>query len=142
MMPEPNSHAFEYTDSLEKWFTDEKLGLEFVNIVGQLYIDKSIELILFRSQLIDRSSSVILYKHSYSKTVIGKVLKIKDSLAIARVLLELDLPPARIDIGRLNKEWVEEGANYQDVRAFATDKLRDLIGKKANRHGYQVETGL
>jgi glyceraldehyde 3-phosphate dehydrogenase len=132
MTPEENPHAFEYVDSLDKWKSDEKLGFEFVNILGQLYYDKSIELILFRSQLIDRSASVILYKHSYSKTVIGKVLKIKDSLAIANVLYELDLPPARIDIGRLNKEWTEEGRNYADVKAFVEDKLKDLIGKKVN----------
>lgn len=130
MTSEQNSHAFEYADSLDKWIGDEKMGFEFVNVVGQLYYDKSIELILFRSQLIDRSSSVILYKHSYSKTVIGKILKIKDSLEISKVLLELDLPPARIDIGRLNKEWSEEGSNYPDVKAFVKDKLKDLIGKK------------
>jgi len=130
MIQEPNPHAFEYTDSLDKWISDEKLGFEFVNILGQLYYDKSIELILFRSQLIDRSSSVILYKHSYSKVVIGKVLSIKDSVAIARAMLELDLPPARIDIGRLNKEWTEEGSNYASVKAFVEDKLRDLLGKK------------
>jgi glyceraldehyde 3-phosphate dehydrogenase len=134
MTEKQNSHAFEYADSLDKWIVDEKLGFEFVNIVGQLYYDKSIELILFRSQLIDRSSSVILYKHSYSKTVIGKVLKIKDSVAIGRVLLEMELPPARIDIGRLNNEWTEEGANYPSVRAFVEDKLKDLIGKMVSYH--------
>lgn len=130
MSAEPNSHAFEYTDSLQKWISDEKLGFEFTNVVGQLYYDKSIELILFRSQLIDRSSSVILYKHSYSKTVIGKVLQIRDSLAIAKVLLHLDLPPARIDIGRLNREWTEEGSNYPDVEAFVKDKMKDLLQEK------------
>jgi len=132
MSSEPNAHAFEYSDSLDKWISDEKLGFEFTNVVGQLYYDKSIELILFRSQLIDRSSSVILYKHSYSKVVIGRNLQIRDSLAIARVLLELDLPPARIDIGRLNREWTEEGQNYKDVRAFCEEKLKDLLGKKVH----------
>ena len=132
MTQEPNSHAHEYIDSLDRWKTDEKLGFEFVNLIGQLYYDKSIELILFRSQLIDRSASVILYKHSYSKTVIGKVLKIKDSVAIARALLDLDLPPARIDIGRLNKEWTEDGDSYPHVNAFVQDKLKELTGKKVN----------
>jgi glyceraldehyde 3-phosphate dehydrogenase len=130
MSQKPNSHAHDYAESLDQWIGDEKLGFEFVNLVGQLYYDKSIELILFRSQLIDRSASVILYKHSYSKTVIGKVLKISDSIAIARTLLDLDLPPARIDIGRLTKEWTEENDNYEDVKAFAVDKLKDLLGKE------------
>jgi glyceraldehyde 3-phosphate dehydrogenase len=58
------------------------------------------------------------------------MLNIKDSLAIARVLLELDLPPSRIDIGRLNKEWTEEGQNYPDLKSFTKSKLKDLLGKK------------
>jgi glyceraldehyde 3-phosphate dehydrogenase len=134
-MPEPNemqnsTHFHEYKNSLESWITDEKSGFEFVNLVGQLYYDKSIELIIFRSQLIDRSSSVILKKHSHSLSVIGKELKIQVSVMLARELLTMDLPPARIDIGRLNKEWTEQGPKYPDARVFLQDKLKNLIGKK------------
>ncbi len=125
-----SSHFGEYDSSLENWITDEKSGFEFVNLVGQLYYDKSIELIIFRSQLIDRSSSVILKKHSHSLSVIGKALKIQDSVMIARELLQMDLPPARIDIGKLNEEWSDEKGNYSDVKAFLQDKLKNLVGKK------------
>jgi glyceraldehyde 3-phosphate dehydrogenase len=50
-----------YKESLNKWIEDEKLGFEFVDMLGKLFYEKSIELILFRSQLLDRSSSVILF---------------------------------------------------------------------------------
>lgn len=129
-----NPNSIEYENSLVNWITDEKWGFEFVNLVGQLYYDKSIELIIFRSQLIDRSSSVILKKHAHSLSVIGKELKIQDSVRLARELLNLNLPPARIDIGRLNKEWTEEGSNYMNAKLFLEDKLKDLIGKKVNLH--------
>jgi len=125
-----SSHHHEYTNSLENWITDEKSGFEFVNLVGQLYYDKSIELIIFRSQLIDRSSSVILKKHSHSLSVIGTELKIQVSVFLARELLNMDLPPARIDIGRLNKEWTEEGSQFPDPRSFLNHKLGHLIGRK------------
>ncbi len=118
------------TNSLESWITDEKAGFEFVNIVGQLYYDRSIELIIFRSQLIDRSSSVILKKHFHSLSVIGKALKIQDSVLIGRELLKLNLPPARIDIGQLNYEWTKEGQNFPDVRTFLENKLKGLIGAR------------
>lgn len=129
-----NPNSIEYENSLVNWITDEKWGFEFVNLVGQLYYDKSIELIIFRSQLIDRSSSVILKKHAHSLSVIGKELKIQDSVRLARELLNLNLPPARIDIGRLNKEWTEEGSNYMNAKLFLEDKLKDLIDKKVNFH--------
>jgi glyceraldehyde 3-phosphate dehydrogenase len=136
-MPESNdlknsAHHHEYTNSLENWITDEKYGFEFVNLVGQLYYDKSIELIIFRSQLIDRSASVILKKHSHSLSVIGQELKIKVSVMLARELMKMDLPPARIDIGRLNKEWSEEGNGFSDIKSFLDHKLKHLVGKKVN----------
>jgi len=121
----------EYDISLESWISDEKSGFEFVNLIGQLYYDKSIELTIFRSQLIDRSSSVIVKKHAHSLSVLGKELKIQVSVMLAKELMNMDLPPARIDIGRLNKEWAEEGERYSDVKTFLADKLKHLIGKKA-----------
>ncbi len=120
----------EYGNFLDSWIHDEKSGFEFINLVGQLYYDKSIELIFFRSQLIDRSASVILKKHAHSLSVIGKLLKIQDSVLLARELIKMDLPPARIDIGRLNKEWTEEGSSFADAGSFLARKLQDLTGRE------------
>ncbi len=119
-----------YEDSMKKWFDDEKTGFEFIDVLGKLFYDKSIELIFFRTQLIDRSASVILFKHSYAKTIIGKKLRIQDSLMLARVISELDLPHTKLDIGKLNLEWTEEKEKYNnDPKAFTTDKLKHIIGK-------------
>lgn len=127
-----NSHSEVFESSLRDWIKDEKVGFEFIEVVGKLFYDKNIELILFRSQLIDRSASVILYKHSYSVNTVGKVLKISDSLLLARSIYKLDIPPARIDIGRLNHEWSLEKQNYSDPDDFVLEKLKDIAGKKAS----------
>jgi len=125
-----NQHSEDFAHSLGEWIVDEKKGFEFINLLGQLYYDKSIELILTRSQIIDRSSSVILYKHAYAKNTVGISLKIENSVLIASEMLKMDLPPARIDIGILNHEWATEGDKYAGVREFLEDKLSGLIGKK------------
>ena len=124
-------YSKEFASSLGNWITDEKAGFEFISALGHLYYDKSIELILFKSQLIDRSASVILYKHAYSVHTVGVSLKIQDSVLLARTMLEMDLPPARIDIGRLNHEWTVEKEKFgNDARAFLEDKLKDILGKQ------------
>lgn len=119
-----------FNNSLGKWMDSEKSGFELVDIIGKLFYDKSVELILFRSQLIDRVASVILFKHSYAKTYIGYSLEIPDSLAIAKSILKKDIQQARIDIGKLNYEWCEEKDKYKDVDDFVDDKLKNIIGKK------------
>jgi glyceraldehyde 3-phosphate dehydrogenase len=119
-----------YEDSLHQWHEDEKFGNEFIDVLSKLFYDKSIELIFFRSQLIDRSASVILYKHSFAHTVIGKKLCITDTLQIAKAIYEISLPHSKIDIGRLNQEWTEEKAKYEnDYKKFVTGKLKHIIGQ-------------
>ncbi len=124
-----NSSNFHFEDELSKWISDEMLGYEFVDVLVKLFYEKSIELILFRNQLYDRSASVILFLHSYAVQTIGKILKIKDSLVLARAIYEMDIPPARIDIGRLNYEWTIDRQKYAGPKAFVRDKLRSFIDK-------------
>jgi len=128
--PANNKNNDVFENSLREWIKDEKTGFEFIEVVGKLFYDKNIELIIFRSQLIDRSASVILHKHAYSHITVGKALKISDSLLLARAIYKLDIPPARIDIGRLNLEWGEEKQNYADADEFILDKLKIMAGKK------------
>ncbi len=119
-----------FESSLKTWIDDEKVALEFVSLLGRLFLDKNVELILFRSQLIDRSASIVLYKHSYAINVVGYKLDIRNSLLLAQAIADTDIADARLDIGKLNQEWTEERDNYPDAMAFIADKLKAGIGQK------------
>ncbi|MBP6976799.1 MAG: glyceraldehyde-3-phosphate dehydrogenase [Lentimicrobiaceae bacterium] len=125
-----NASNFHFEDELSKWISDEMLGYEFVDVLVKLFYEKSIELMLFRNQLYDRSASVILFLHSYAVHTIGKTLKIQDSFVLAKALYEMDIPPARIDIGRLNFEWTNDRQKYAGPKAFIQDKLKSFIDKE------------
>ena len=107
-----------------------KAGVEFIKIISDLWYDKSIELILFRNQLIDRNVSDIINLHEYAGEFVQKPINVFDSVEIARAILNLDLPPARIDIGKLTYEYHLEDNKYNDARAFVIDKLKST--KKTN----------
>ena len=127
-----------YEDVLKQWTDDVKAANAFIDIVHKLWYDKSIELILYRRQLIDRGASSVLSKHSYAQNLVKKPLTIHDSLLLAKAMLELDVAPARIDIGRLNNEWLDEKEQYQnDPKAFVSAKLGHFIGVKPRSDHYQ-----
>lgn len=128
MENKPSNHTYE--KSLNDWVNDEKAANEFISITSKLFYDKSVELILFRSQLLDRSASVVLYKHSYSERMVEKVLRVQDSFDLAKAIFKADIVNSRIDIGRLNNEWSDEKSQYNNIDDFVTDKLKNLIGKK------------
>ncbi|KAF2519482.1 glyceraldehyde-3-phosphate dehydrogenase [Flavobacterium salilacus subsp. salilacus] len=102
-----------------------RAGVEFIKIVSDLWYDKSIELVLFRNQLIDRNVSDIINLHEYAVEFVNKPINIFDSVEIARAIQSLDLPPSRIDIGKLTYEYHLEDDKYNDATAFVLDKLKD-----------------
>lgn len=99
--------------------------VEFIKIVSDLWYDKSIELVLFRNQLIDRNVSEILNLHEYAGEFVQKPISIFDSVEIAQAINKLDLPPAKLDIGKLTYEFHLEDQKYSNATAFVADKLKD-----------------
>ena len=101
-----------------------KACVELIKIVNDLWYDKSIELVIFRNQLLDRSVSDIINLHEYAAKFVEKPINVFDTVEIARAILTSDLPPARIDLGRLTYEYHLEDDKYNDTLSFVVDKLK------------------
>jgi glyceraldehyde 3-phosphate dehydrogenase len=99
-----------YDRQLGDWIELEKAAIELIHIIGDLWFNRSVELIIFRNQLVDRSASQILNLHQYAKDFVKKPISIMDTVAIAAAIRDLDLAPSRIDIGKLGAEWISESA--------------------------------
>ena len=98
--------------------------VEFIKIISDLWYDKSIELVLFRNQLIDRNVSEILNLQEYAGAFVQKPISIFDSVEIAQAIKDIDLPPAKLDIGKLTYEYHLEDSKFTDAKAFVADKLK------------------
>src|SRR3989304_8638187 len=119
-----------YESGLNDWIKQEKAAIELISIIGTLWFEKSIELIIFHNELTDRSSSQLMNLHLYAKNIVKQPITIQDTLLIAREIQKLDLSPSRIDIGKLASEWIQEKTKYEsDSTKFITDKLKRFIGK-------------
>ncbi|WP_081212397.1 glyceraldehyde-3-phosphate dehydrogenase [Salegentibacter sediminis] len=116
--------------------------VEFINIVSDLWYDKSIELVLFRNQLLNRNVSDILNLHEYAGEVVQKPISIFDSVEIAKAIQDLKLPPAKLDIGKLTYEFHLEDQKHSNAMAFVSHKLKDakdytkLIPKDVVLYGF------
>ena len=100
-----------------------KATVEFIKNISDLWYDDAIELILFRNQLINRNVSQILNLIEYASQFVQKPISIFDAVEISRALKELDLPPAKLDIGKLAYEYyLAEEDN--DVLEFVRSKLK------------------
>lgn len=121
----------DYTKQLNDWINQERAAIDLIGTIGKLWFEKSIELILFRNQLVDRSASEIMNLHLYAKNIVKKTISVNDTVMLANEILKADVCPSRIDIGKLAFEYQQEKANFKTAGDFINNKLADLIGKKS-----------
>ncbi len=107
-----------------------KATTEFIKITSDLWYDKSIEVVLFKNQVIDRNVSEIINLHEYAGEFVQKPISIFDSVEILRAINDIPLPPAKIDIGKLTYEYHSQDNGYHEVKSFVLDKLKDAQTQK------------
>ena len=98
--------------------------VEFITIVNDLWYDKSIELVLFRNPLIDKRANEVLNLINYAKEFVNKPISIHDVLDIAKAIRQIDLPSAKLDIGKLAYECYLNIEKGSDKVAFVKNKLK------------------
>ncbi len=117
-----------YQSEFQNWIEKEKKAVQLLQIVGQLWFDRSIELVLFRKPLFDVGSSEILACHQYAKEISGKDINIYETLELAKEIASCSIAPSRIDIGRLATEWLDENNQFATQHDFVISKLSAHIG--------------
>jgi len=101
-----------------------KATVELIKIISDLWYDNAIELVLFRNQLINTNVSQILNLVEYASKFVQKPISIFDAVEISRAIRQLDLPPAKLDIGKLT---------YEYILAEDEDNVLDFVNAKLNR---------
>ena len=113
-----------YNEEVLSQAQTRRATVEFINIVNDLWYDKSIELVLFRNPLVDKRASEVLNLIEYAREFVSKPISILDALDIAKAITQIDLPSSKLDIGKLAYECYLSATNCQDKVAFVNNKLK------------------
>ncbi len=96
---------------------------KFINIVNDLWYDKSIELVLFRNTLIDKRVSEVLNLVTYAREFVAKPISIDDALEIAEAIKNSNISTSKLDIGKLAYEYHLQGGT-EDKESFVKKQLK------------------
>ncbi|MFS4457103.1 glyceraldehyde-3-phosphate dehydrogenase [Maribacter sp. 2304DJ31-5] len=118
------SNKVSYEKELAFQADRRKATTEFIKIASNLWYDKSIEIVLFKNQVIDRNVSDIIHLHEYAGEFVQKPISIFDSVEILRAINDIKLPPSKLDIGKLTYEYHSDDNNFNNVKAFVIEKLK------------------
>ncbi|MBI3143552.1 MAG: glyceraldehyde-3-phosphate dehydrogenase [Bacteroidetes bacterium] len=115
-------------EALNVWHAKEKCALQLIGIVGDLWYEHSIELVLFRETLVDKGVGELLNLHLRAREVVKCDLVVDVTLKLAKAIQDAKLAPAKIDLGRLGAEWLKLGTSAMGPTEFINDKLKDFKG--------------
>ncbi|MBW7868700.1 MAG: glyceraldehyde-3-phosphate dehydrogenase [Brumimicrobium sp.] len=117
-----------YEVELDAHIKRERAGIKLAQFTGQLLYDKGVELVLFRNHLDGLTNSEILNLHEYSRKVVEKPIDVYTTSMLAEALMDMDLAPSKLDIGKLAYEYLESNGKYPDASSFLKDTLKDFLG--------------
>ncbi|WP_435415705.1 glyceraldehyde-3-phosphate dehydrogenase [Polaribacter aestuariivivens] len=124
------STLIDYNKEVLSQAQTRRATVQFINIVNNLWYDKSIELVLFRNPLVDKRASEVLNLIDYAREFVTKPISILDALDIAKAIQQIDLPSSKLDIGKLAYECYLKSENCEDKVAFVKEKLKNAKATK------------
>lgn len=106
-----------------------------IPIIGSLYRDKGVTILLHSRSLVNKSVISILRTHRFARQIEGEELSIDETLPFLEALRSLDLGPSKIDLGRLVMAYRADERGLS-VPEFTADVLADVTdGNKAAAQG-------
>jgi glyceraldehyde 3-phosphate dehydrogenase len=119
------SRKISYEKELAFQADRRKATTEFIKLISDLWYDKSIEIVLFKNQVIDKNVSDIIHLHEYAGEFVQKPISIFDSVELLRAINDIQLPPSKLDIGKLTYEYHSDDNHFANVKAFVIEKLKN-----------------
>lgn len=113
---------------IKKQNEKNKLTIKLINLIADLWYDNQIELLIFRNSLIDKSVSEIQSIVSSAAKFVEKKIEINTCLEIANEIIKLNLPPSKIDIGKLAYEY--NNNTLKNIPSFISKQLENSQKQK------------
>ncbi|MTE16157.1 glyceraldehyde-3-phosphate dehydrogenase [Nocardia aurantiaca] len=123
------------TEHLDRWNAHEAAAEAMIPIIGRLYRDKGVTILLHSRSLVNKSVISILRTHRFARQIEGEELSIDETLPFLEVLSGLDLGPSKIDLGRLVMAYRTDDRGLS-IAEFTATVLADVIdGNKSEPQG-------
>jgi glyceraldehyde 3-phosphate dehydrogenase len=116
------------TETHEAWLEREELAEAMIPMIGRLYRTNNVVTSIHGRSLINKSTTNILKAHRFARRITTEELRLEDTAPMLRILDDLDLGAAAIDLGRLRLAF-DRNEDGRDIEEFLRDELADIVGQ-------------
>ena len=110
----------------KQWQDNEALAEQMIPLLGDLYRRFNVVPSIYGRSLINRSMVRILKNHRWVRKAEGVELSVEDTFPLVRAMIELNLGPAHVDIGKLAVAF--KRSDETDITVFLKRELADIVG--------------
>ncbi|MDO6787657.1 glyceraldehyde-3-phosphate dehydrogenase [Cobetia marina] len=110
----------------KQWQDNEALAEQMIPLLGDLYRRFNVVPSIYGRSLINRSMVRILKNHRWVRKAEGVELSVEDTFPLVRAMIELNLGPAHVDIGKLAVAF--KRSDETDITAFLKRELAEIVG--------------
>lgn len=116
--------------TLSSWEERQEYAEMMQPLIGRLYRTKGVEIVVYGRSLLNGSTIDIIKTHRLVRQHEGKKLRLRESYPLLKAMSEMELAPARIDLGKLAFNYLFKNTNDdQSVEEFLQAELTDIVGK-------------
>ena len=112
---------------LLEWQTSQTIAETISPILGQLYRDKGVEVLLFGKTLVNAATIDIIKAHRLARRYTGLSLSPEQTLPLIKTLASMELSPCRVDIGQLAHTFWQERDDEHGVKDYLHTSLLNAM---------------
>ena len=121
------SHEEQYQRS---WQERQEYAENMQPIIGRLYRNKGIELVVYGKPLVNATTIDIIKAHKTVERFEQQKLRLRESFPVLEAISKLDLAPGRIDLGKLAFAYAyKNAAEGLSLEQYLQRELADLLGQ-------------
>jgi glyceraldehyde 3-phosphate dehydrogenase len=115
------------TDHFADWKRREALAEAMIPLIGKLYREQDVTILVHSRSLVNKSAISILKTHRYVRQIETRELAIEETWPILEILTGLDLGPSRVDIGKLAVAYAAQ--SELSLADFVTREVEGATGE-------------
>lgn len=108
------------------WMDRETIAESMIPMIGRLYRKNNVVTSIYGRAIINQSVIGLLKSHRFVRQVENKELSVRDTYEVLKVLDELNLGRARIDIGKLAVRFAEQ-SNGTSLEDFIRSEVAEVV---------------
>ncbi|MCG9746518.1 glyceraldehyde-3-phosphate dehydrogenase [Shewanella sp. Isolate8] len=123
---------------LQSWQERFEMAEAMQPLLGKLYRNQGVEVVLYGKPLLNASTIEIIKSHRLVRRHVGDKLRLRESFPFVEALSRLAVKQCKVDIGKLAVNYWREHDDASQIEAYMAQELASAIDHEDNQEARDV----